>query len=64
MTTIISKSEAFEILGLNPSALEPEIKKTYRRLSLQNHPEKNGDTEESRRKFKEIQEAYKILSAD
>ena len=64
MTITITKNEAYEILGLSPSTSELEVKKTYRRLSLQSHPQKNGNSENSQRKFAEIQEAYKILSAE
>jgi len=61
---ITTKNEAYEILGLNSSANELEVKKAYRKLSLQCHPEKNDNSPESQEKFKEIQEAYDLLSAE
>ena len=61
---ITTKNKAYEILELNSSATELEIKKTYRKLSLQYHPEKNDNSPESQNKFKEIQEAYDLLSAE
>ncbi len=49
----------YEILGVSKEATPEEIKKSYRKLSLKYHPDKNPDGEE---KFKEISEAYGILS--
>ena len=49
----------YDILGVNKSATEEEIKKAYRKLAHQHHPDKNGGDEQ---KFKEINEAYQILS--
>ena len=48
----------YEALGLSQNASEAEIKKTYRRLAMQHHPDKGGDPEQ----FKKIQGAYDILS--
>jgi len=61
---ITTKNKAYEILELNSSATELEIKRAYRKLSLQYHPEKNDNSPESQNKFKEIQEAYELLSAE
>lgn len=47
----------YQILGVNKNASQEEIKKAYRRLALQYHPDKGGD----QAKFKEINEAYQIL---
>lgn len=60
----IEKNQAYQILGLGENASELEIKKTYRKLSLQRHPEKNDNSEESRNKFQELQEAYELLSTE
>lgn len=51
-------------LGIDPSSSKAEIKKAYRTLSMKHHPDKNNNTEESKNKFQEINEAYEILSDD
>ena len=48
----------YEILGVSKDATAEEIKKSYRKLSLEYHPDKNKSGEE---KFKEISEAYSIV---
>lgn len=56
----------YKILGIEQSASSVEIKKAYKKMALQNHPDKNSETEEKRlmaeQKFKDIGEAYTILS--
>lgn len=52
----------YNILEVPPSATPHDIKKAYRRLALQYHPDKNPDNEAAESQFKEIQEAYHILS--
>ena len=51
-------------LGLKPDAKFEEIKRAYRRLSLETHPDRNNNSAESSEKFKEINEAYEILGDD
>jgi DnaJ homolog subfamily B member 6 len=59
----MSKRDYYEVLGLQKTATEDEIKKTYRKLALKWHPDKNPDNrEEAENKFKEIGEAYSVLS--
>src|SRR6185437_7693842 len=53
-----TKRDYYEILGVGKSASADEIKKAYRRLAVQYHPDKQGGNEE---KFKEINEAYEVL---
>src|SRR5690348_264705 len=53
-----TKRDYYEILGVGKSASADEIKKAYRRLAVQYHPDKQGGSEE---KFKEINEAYEVL---
>lgn len=54
----MAKRDYYEILGVSKNASPDEIKKAYRRLAVQYHPDKQGGTEE---KFKEINEAYEVL---
>jgi len=58
MTT---KRDYYDILGISKSASQEEIKKAYRKLALQWHPDKNKSPE-ANEKFKEINEAYEVLS--
>lgn len=52
----------YDILEVEPSASIPEIKKAYRRLALQYHPDKNQNDSYAAARFTEIKEAYEILS--
>ena len=54
----------YEILGINTNASQDEIKKAYRKLSLKYHPDRTGGDVELSEKFKELNEAYSILSDD
>jgi molecular chaperone DnaJ len=57
-----SKRCYFEILGVERSAAEDEIKKSYRKLAMQYHPDRNPGNREAEEKFKEAAEAYEVLS--
>ena len=59
MTT---KRDLYEVLGISRNASQEEIKKAYRKLAIQYHPDKNPGNKEAEDKFKEIAEAYAILS--
>src|SRR5438034_7406227 len=52
----------YESLGVPRSAKEAEIKKAYRRLARKYHPDLNPQNKQAEEKFKEIQEAYEVLS--
>ena len=53
----------YDVLQLDsPKATHDEIKRAFRRLSMELHPDKNGNSEESKRAFQEINEAYNVLS--
>ena len=56
------QKDYYKILEVTPAATTLEIKKSYRRLALQYHPDKNFGNQLYEAKFKEIQEAYKTLS--
>jgi molecular chaperone DnaJ len=56
------RSDYYSVLGVNKNSTPDEIKKAYRKLALQYHPDKNGGDQESEKKFKEIVEAYETLS--
>jgi molecular chaperone DnaJ len=56
------KQDYYELLEVNRNASESEIKKAYRRLAVKHHPDKNAGDKASEDKFKEVSEAYEILS--
>ena len=58
----MSKRDYYEVLGLNKGASDDELKKAYRKLARQYHPDVNKDNPEAAEKFKELSEAYAILS--
>ncbi|CAO95752.1 molecular chaperone DnaJ [Erwinia tasmaniensis] len=58
----MAKRDYYEILGVAKSADEREIKKAYKRLAMKFHPDRNQGDKESEGKFKEIKEAYEILT--
>ena len=51
----------YSTLGLTPDSSAEEIKKVYRKLAMQYHPDRNGGNRESEERLKEINEAYQIL---
>jgi molecular chaperone DnaJ len=57
----MSKRDYYQILGITKSADQNEIKKAYRKLAMQFHPDKNPGNAEAERKFKEATEAYEVL---
>ncbi len=52
----------YEILGVSRDATDEELKKAYRKLAIQYHPDRNQGNKEAEEKFKEINEAYSVLS--
>lgn len=60
----MSKRDYYEVLGVDKSASKEDLKKAYRKLAMQFHPDRNPNDKEAEDKFKEAAEAYEILSND
>ncbi|MBK5937050.1 MAG: molecular chaperone DnaJ [Halorhodospira halophila] len=58
----MAKRDYYEVLGVNKNASDAEIKKAYRRMAQKYHPDRNPGDEESAERFKEVKEAYEVLS--
>ena len=56
------KRDYYEVLGVNRDSSEEDIKKSYRKLAMKYHPDRNPDSKDAEEKFKEAKEAYEILS--
>ena len=57
----MAKQDYYELLGVARNATEDEIKKSYRKLALKYHPDRNPDNPEAEEKFKQAAEAYEVL---
>lgn len=60
----MEKRDYYEVLGVSRGASGADIKKAYRKLAMQYHPDRNPDNTEAENKFKECSEAYEVLTND
>jgi curved DNA-binding protein len=58
----MAKRDYYEVLGVKKTATEEEIKKAYRKLAMKYHPDRNPGNKQAEERFKEINEAYAVLS--
>ncbi|PZP58264.1 MAG: molecular chaperone DnaJ [Azospira oryzae] len=58
----MAKRDYYEVLGVNRDASDDEIKKAYRRLAMKYHPDRNPDNPKAEEHFKEVKEAFEVLS--
>lgn len=58
----MANKDYYEVLGLQKGASDDEIKRAFRKLAVKYHPDRNQGNAEAEEKFKEINEAYQILS--
>lgn len=58
----MSKRDCYEVLGIDKSATEIEIKKAYKKLAMKYHPDRNPDNPVAQEKFREVKSSYEILS--
>ena len=62
MPTATMKTDYYEILSIERTASDGEIKTAYRKLAMQFHPDRNPNNPQAEEKFKECSEAYQVLS--
>jgi len=60
----MAKRDFYEILGVSKSADAEELKRAYRKLAMQHHPDRNPGDASAEQNFKEINEAYDVLKDD
>jgi molecular chaperone DnaJ len=60
----MAKQDFYEVLGVSRSASSDELKRAYRKLAMQFHPDRNAGDKNAEQKFKDINEAYDVLKDD
>ena len=60
----MAKRDYYEVLGVDRTAPESDVKKAYRRLAMKYHPDRNPDDDDAEERFKEATEAYQVLTDD
>ncbi|KAL4819423.1 hypothetical protein BDW67DRAFT_154531 [Aspergillus spinulosporus] len=59
---MVAETKLYDALGIKPDASQEDIKKAYRKAALKYHPDKNKDDAKAAEKFKEVSQAYEVLS--
>ena len=62
MVTLAAKRDCYDILGISKNADDAQIKRAYRKLAKKYHPDMNPGNSQAEQKFKEVTEAYEVLS--
>ena len=57
----MSKKDYYQVLEVDKSVAQADLKKAYHKLAMQYHPDRNPDDHQAEKKFKEINEAYDVL---
>ena len=60
--SMAGKRDYYDVLGVSKDATDTEIKRAFRSLARQHHPDKHPEDDESEKRFKEVEEAYAVLS--
>ena len=58
----MAKRDYYEVLGVQRGASQPDLRKSYRKLAMKYHPDRNSGDKDAEVKFKEVKEAYEVLS--